>query len=219
MTAARTPSRMLLTLQLALQALGMADSPDGELVEMFVATRADRYFGELYRRYGPRVYARCLTMLGDEAEARDAVQDVFERALRRVGGFRRDAKFSTWLYAIANNHCIDRLRARERRRAREAALPDDDALGEAGAHPAPGGDDGGDWLEEQTPEAIAHILAHLGELDRAALVLRYMDGLSTRDLAAALGVGESAAKMRLKRARGRALAIYRAWAAAHNAYA
>lgn len=209
---------MLLTLQLALQALGMADSPDGELVEMFVATRGDRYFGELYRRYGPRVYAKCLTMLGDEAEARDAVQDVFERALRRIGGFRREAKFSTWLYAIANNHCIDRLRARERRRAREAALPDDDALGEADARPAPGGG-GADWLEAQSPEAIAHILARLGELDRAALVLRYMDGLSTRDLAATLGVGESAAKMRLKRARDRALVIYRAWAAARNAYA
>lgn len=209
---------MLLTLQLALQALGMSDTPDGELVEMFVATRGERYFGELYRRYSPRVYAKSLTMLADEAEARDAVQDVFERALRRIGGFRAEAKFSTWLYAITNNHCIDRLRLRERRRAREAALPEDllDAAGPSATTELAAG---GDWLEEQSPEAIAHILDRLGELDRAALVLRYMDGLSTADLATTLGLGESAAKMRLKRARDRALAIYRAWAAAHDVYA
>lgn len=204
--------QMLLTLQLALQALGMSDTPDGELVEMFNATRGERYFGELYRRYSSRVYAKCITMLGEEAAARDAVQDVFERALLRLGGFRAEAKFSTWLYAIANNHGIDRLRARARRRAREAPLPLDDAL----ADDAPAG---GDWLETQSPGAIAYVLAQLGELDRAALVLRYTDGLSTRDLAAALGLGESAAKMRLKRARARALRVYHDWAVAHGAYA
>ena len=211
---------MLLTLQLALQALGMSDTPDGELVDMFRATRGERYFGELYRRYSPRVYAKCLTMLGGEAEARDAVQDIFERALRRIGGFRAEAKFSTWLYAITNNHCIDRLRLRERRRAREEALPENDLLTAAG--PADGTDaatGGVDWLEEQSPEAIAYILERLGELDRAALVLRYMDGLSTADLATTLGLGESAAKMRLKRARDRALVIYRTWAVAHDVYA
>ena len=211
---------MLLTLQLALQAFGMSDTPDGELVELFVATRHERYFGELYRRYSPRVYAKCLTMLADEAEARDAVQDVFERALLRVHGFRADAKFSTWLYAITNNHCIDRLRARARRRAREEPLPVEEALTRrTAAPPTHGKPGGGDWLEEQSPEAIAHILDELGEIDRAALVLRYMDGLSMGELAEALSLGESATKMRLKRARDRALEIYRAWAVEHDVYA
>jgi len=68
-----------------------------------------------------------------------------------------------------------------------------------------------DWLEEQSPAAIRHILGELSEIDRAALVLMYMDDLSVREIATTLNLGESATKMRLKRARARALKIYETW--------
>jgi len=194
---------MLLSLHLALQALGFSDTSDGELVELYLATRGERYFGELYRRYSPRVYGKCVSMLGDRDEAHDAVQDVFERVLNRLGSFRQDSSFSTWLFSVTNNHCIDRIRKRNRRARREGDMP----LVEV----AEVVDDGPDWLEEQSPAAIRHILANLNEVDRAVLVLMYMDELSVREIAETLSLKESATKMRLKRARTRARKMYDQW--------
>ena len=194
---------MLLSLHLALQALGFSDTSDGELVELYLATRGERYFAELYRRYSPKVYGKCVVMLNNEAEANDAVQDVFEKVLLRIGGFRRESKFGTWLFTITNNHCIDRLRSKNRLKSKQAEFPEVEIPDEV---------DEVDWLEEQSPEAIKHILSELGEVDRTSLILMYMDELSVKEIAQTLGLQESATKMRLKRARERALKIYQLWA-------
>lgn len=199
---------MVYSLAFALQALGLDGASDGELVERFLATRGELYFTELYRRYSPKVYAKCVSMLNDPTEAEDAVQVIFERVLLRLGGFRRDAKFGTWLFSVTNNYCIDRLRRRKRSPVVEVQLPDyfeqaDDA-------------EGPDWLETQSAPAIRYILGELSELDRAVLVLMYMDGLSVKEIGETLGVGGSAVKMRLKRARDRARKLYDAWASRHE---
>lgn len=194
---------MLLSLHLALQALGFSDTSDGELVELYMATRGERYFAELYRRYSPKVYGKCVVMLSSDVEASDAVQDIFEKVLLRIGGFRRDAKFGTWLFTITNNHCIDRLRSRKRLKSKQADFPEVDFPDEI---------EEDDWLMEQSPEAIKHILSELGEGDRTALILMYMDELSVKEIAETLDIQESATKMRLKRAREKALKIYKIWA-------
>ncbi|MFK8058403.1 MAG: RNA polymerase sigma factor [Saprospiraceae bacterium] len=201
---------MLLSLHLALQALSFSDVEDAELVELYLVTRGDRYFGELYRRYSPKVYGKCITMLNNEAEAADAVQDIFERVLLRIGSFRQDSKFGTWLFTITNNFCIDVLRKRKRLRGKVGEMPDidiEDVVEES------------DWLQEQSPLAIRHILDNLPELDRVALVLMYMDELSVKEIAVQMGLQESATKMRLKRARQRAKNIYDVWKSDQNAYA
>ena len=201
---------MLLSLHLALQALGFSDMEDSELVELYLVSRGDRYFGELYRRYSPKVYGKCITMLNNEAEAADAVQDIFEKVLLRIGSFRQDSKFGTWLFTITNNYCIDLLRKRKRLRGKVGAMPEidiEDIVEEA------------DWLQDQSPAAIRHILDNLSELDRAALVLMYMDELSVKEIAVQMGLQESATKMRLKRARQRAKRIYDVWKLDQNAYA
>jgi len=201
---------MLLSLHLALQALGFSDVEDSELVELYLVTRGDRYFGELYRRYSPKVYGKCITMLNNETEAADAVQDIFERVLMRIGSFRQDSKFGTWLFTITNNFCIDVLRKRKRLRGKVGEMPDidiEDVVEES------------DWLQLQSPAAIRHILDNLPELDRVALVLKYMDELSVKEIAVQMGLQESATKMRLKRARQRAKTIYDVWHTDQNAYA
>jgi len=201
---------MLLSLHLALQALGFSDVEDSELVELYLLSRGDRYFGELYRRYSPKVYGKCITMLNNEAEAADAVQDIFEKVLLRIGSFRRDSKFGTWLFTITNNYCIDLLRKRKRLRNKVGDMPEadvEDIVEEA------------DWLQEQSPAAIRHILENLSELDRVALVLMYMDELSVKEIAVQMGLQESATKMRLKRARQRAKKIYQEWSVNLNEYA
>lgn len=201
---------MLLSLHLALQALGFSDVEDSELVELYLVTRGDRYFGELYRRYSPKVFGKCITMLGNEEEAADAVQDIFERILMRIGSFRQDSKFSTWLFTITNNHCIDLLRKRKRLRGKVGDMPEVEVAEEI---------EETDWLQDQSPKAIRHILDNLSELDRVALVLMYMDEMSVKEIAAQMGLQESATKMRLKRARQRAKSIYDVWRTDQNIYA
>ena len=195
---------MLLSLHLALQAINFSDVDDAELVAMYLDTRSERYFAELYRRYSSKVFGKCYSMLSDEAEAHDMVQDIFERVLNKLSSFRRDSSFSTWLYAITNNFCIDRLRRRSRDKVSSI---DPVEMPQLAAEEAE--DDS--WLEMQSPAAIEHILSEIGEMDRMVLILMYMDDLSIREIADTLGLQESATKMRLKRARDRAKKIYLNW--------
>ena len=198
---------MLLSLQIALAALRLTDTTDDELLELYRATRDERYFAELYRRYGPKVYARCLTLLSDEHEAHDAAQEVFVRVLRKLGSFRGESAFGTWLYRVASNHCLDRLRRRARRRERPTEAEILEPMAEHAAEEATGDD----WLARQTPAAIEYILARLSEADRRVLLLMYMEELSVEGIAETLDLKSSAVKMRLKRARDRARGHYDAY--------
>jgi RNA polymerase sigma factor (sigma-70 family) len=65
---------------------------------------------QLYERYGPHVYGRCRFLLKDEEQARDAVQEVFLKAMDHGSGFRNEAQPSTWLIRIATNYCLNLIR-------------------------------------------------------------------------------------------------------------
>lgn len=83
---------------------------------------------ELFERYGAAIYRRCKTMLGDEASAHDAVQEVFLKAHLHLGTFRGAASPFTWLYSIATTHCLQQLRnARVRARKLELLAREDPA--------------------------------------------------------------------------------------------
>jgi len=71
---------------------------------------ADYYFGELFRRYQSRVTGWCFRLTRNRSRALDLAQEVFFKAYRHRRSFRGDARFSTWLYAIARNHCLSSLK-------------------------------------------------------------------------------------------------------------
>ena len=79
-----------------------ADSPDDDL--------AERLFTQLFHRYHTRVASWCFRYTRNRGRALDLAQEVFFRAYRHRRGFRGDSKFSTWLYAIARNHCLSAIR-------------------------------------------------------------------------------------------------------------
>ena len=97
----------------------MQDLSDEELVARFRAEteskRAETWINELFRRYHSRVATWCLRFTGDRESAADLAQDVFLRAYRNITSFRGDAKFSTWLFSVARNHCINEMKARSTR--------------------------------------------------------------------------------------------------------
>src|SRR3954464_1493657 len=112
---------------------------DEELIERARrdAAQADACLAVLYRRYYPKVAAWCLRISGDRQEAADLAQEGFLRVHERLGGFRGDSRFSTWLYTVTRSVAINRGVAARRRQT--------DALDEEGmpepVEPSPGADE------------------------------------------------------------------------------
>jgi RNA polymerase sigma-70 factor (ECF subfamily) len=170
---------------------------------------------DLIRATYADVYALCRRMLADPEEAADATQEVFVRVMRSVVGFRGDAAFGTWLHRVAVNVCLTALRKRAQARAAGTV---------AGSVPfaTPGEDDTPDDSASpselaQTADLVARseaALAALPEDARAVVVLRDLEGLSTREVAELLGVSENVVKVRLHRAHTRLRAVLAGGAAA-----
>lgn len=155
----------------------------------------------LHREYGDRI-RRYLERLVGPTEADDLAQDVFEKAQRAIGTFRGDSRVLTWLFRVATNVAIDRLRTADRRV--DLHRPDDDTDTLEGALSATA------TLERSLDsevdlahmrECILGVVDQLPTTQRAAILLGELRGLSDRELADALGVSLGAAKIRLHRAR------------------
>jgi RNA polymerase sigma-70 factor (ECF subfamily) len=147
------------------------------------------------------VYAMCRRLLGDPSDAADATQEVYLRVVRSVLGFRGEAAFGTWLHRITVNVCMTTLRKRGdvRARGQSAGLVDAvfDDIASAEASP-----------EDRVTDAdlvhrTARALTQLPEDAREVIVLRDVQGLSTKETAEVLGVSEGAVKVRLHRAHAR----------------
>jgi RNA polymerase sigma-70 factor, ECF subfamily len=153
-------------------------------------------FEDLVMTYADRLFAVLLRMLGDRSEAEDVAQEVILRAWRGIGGFRGNSSFFTWLYRIAINEANRSLQKTARR---PLTVPV-----ETGALqiPADDRDEPSRRAEQQELRtALASALASLPPDYRAAIVLRDIEGLSTREAADIAGIGQAAFKSRLHQAR------------------
>ena len=150
-------------------------------------------FARLVGRYTGAVFNLCYRMLGSPQDAEDATQEIFLRAYTRLDSYDPARRFSTWILSIGSNHCIDRLRRR-----RYAWLTLDDV-----AFWLPSGGPGpeGNALERERADEVQRALQQLPEQYRLVLVLRYWHDLSYDEIAAQVGISESALKTRLHRAR------------------
>jgi RNA polymerase sigma-70 factor, ECF subfamily len=97
----------------------MQSLADEELIARYQAqtgsTEASRCLDELFQRYRGKVALWCLRLSGDREGAADLGQEVLLKAFRALGSFRGDARFSTWLYSIARNHCFNEIKSRASR--------------------------------------------------------------------------------------------------------
>lgn len=156
-----------------------------------VARRDERAFAALVSRHHARVYGLCRRMLGDDGEAEDVGQEVFLKIWTQSAAWRPDgARFTTWLYRVASNACIDRLRKKVPEPV--ATLPE-----EADDRPGPS-------AALQTTQVAARVeaaIAALPERQRLALVLTYYQGLSNKEAAGALDINVDALESLLARAR------------------
>ncbi|MCP4501640.1 MAG: RNA polymerase sigma factor [Deltaproteobacteria bacterium] len=172
---------------------------DGRLIEAALANPADyRHLVELYQN---RVYATALRISGNPSDAKDASQEAFLRAFRALERFEIGRSFGPWICTIAANVSRDQLRDPLRRLSRVADWftgSDGSATSLLDKQKSPSRADITVDLEESR-DFLAGALLNLKPKVREAVVLRFVSGLSIEEVAEALGVSESAVKMRIKR--------------------
>lgn len=160
------------------------------------ARKGDRAaFEELVKMTYVDSYTLALRLVGDEDDARDVVQEAYLRAFRGLKRFRGDAQFTTWLYRITANCAATYLGKRARNRHDQ--LPDDAPLVDSGLR----GDPEGNAAQQALRAELCQALADLPPRLRAVVVLRDIYDLPHEAIADELGISESAAKVRLHRAR------------------
>ncbi len=168
-----------------------AGSPDhdDECLVQRVAIGDVRAFEALVSRHEVAVFRKCVDMLGDRGDAEEAAQDVFLAVWGASCRLRGECRFSTWLYRVTTNQCLNQIR----RRRPQPAEPVDQA-GALGIPEAA-------YEGHEDVAAVAVAVARLSVEGRSALLLRGVDGLAYAEIAAILGVSVAAVKSRLNRAR------------------
>jgi RNA polymerase sigma-70 factor, ECF subfamily len=164
----------------------MADHDDDHLrVEQSLRGDPDAFAG-LVRRHQRMIHALTFRMTGSLAEAEDLAQEIFIQAYRQLDSFRAESRFSSWLYRIAINRCLNwQKQSRRQAQLREELPPPPATPTEAGA----------------LGQAVQDALLRLPAKQRAAIVLTVYDGLSHAEAARALGCTETTVSWRVFAAR------------------
>jgi len=182
-----------------LTALPLADS---ELVKR--AQRGNmQAFEELVKRYEHKVYNIAYRMLGNEEDARDALQDTFLRSFRFIKNFKAESSFYTWLYRITTNVCLTRLKRKQQKEKNTYSL--DAQLDSKDEMPREISDFkySPELLYERKimQKALQEAISELPSDYRSVVVLRDLQGLSNREVSKALQLSLAAVKSRLHRGR------------------
>jgi RNA polymerase sigma-70 factor (ECF subfamily) len=167
---------------------------DEELVARSIGGDADS-FNQLILRWERPIYALAFRVIGREEDARDVCQETFLRAFRALGGFKGQAKFSSWLYRITLNLCRDWLR--RERRAPFVQPPDDTDLAALAIDQRAGDAIEARVSRETMGRLVARIMAGLPEEQRSAIVLKEYHGLTFQEIADLQGCPLSTVKTRL----------------------
>ncbi len=175
---------------------------DEELIAIILKSGEIDLFGELYDRYGDRVFRKVISMLKDVELSKDITQEILIKTFLSLTKFGGKAKFSTWLYMVTYNYCIDYLRKKKKDilvktdNDRDHAYVDDEK-------------DEKEILEIEL-DRLDDLLEEIPTEDKSLLLMYYQDDMSIKDLEEYLDLGASAVKMRLARARKRLKSMYEA---------
>lgn len=174
---------------------------DSQLIMLYLKEQDANYFSQLYRRYAGKVFAKCISMLGDHGLARDATQDVFIKILLNLSKFTEQSSFSTWVYSITYNYCIDLIRKKKKNiliftedmgrvsTAADVEIPDSIIL-------------------EMETNRLEKVMNKLPVGDKAILDMKYTEDLSIKEIGEILNKTESAIKMQIMRAKIKAQDLY-----------
>ncbi|HKV08313.1 MAG TPA: RNA polymerase sigma factor [Thermoanaerobaculia bacterium] len=175
-----------------------AVDPGWDALARAAAGEADA-FALVVERHQERLLRLCERLLGDLEEARDAAQEVFLKAYRNAAGARPEGQVYTWLYRIAVNHCLNKLRRRKIVRFLRWETPEEGEL-PAFDPPDHGADPAAALEARRRWQATKRAIERLPENQRVVLILARFEGLPYRQIAQVLGITEGAVESRLVRA-------------------
>lgn len=174
---------------------------DTEIIREYLKTQNSSYFSMLYRKYAGKVYGKCLSILKNDDEARDAVQDIFVKIMLNLSNFGEKSQFSTWVYSITYNFCIDAIRKKKKEKTlfsedieRAPDVPEEEVPDE--------------YLLEMDIKYLKRVLEELPTGDRMIILMKYQDDMSIKEIAETINKTESAVKMKIKRAKHKAQDLY-----------
>lgn len=179
----------------------MRTEKDEEIVKHIVRTGDHERFGILYDRYSDKVFGKCLSFVKDRDIAKDLLHDIFLKCFINLSNFNFKSQFSTWLYSISYNYCVDFVRKRNRLKVTDwENIPEiKDEVDEINEKE----------LLTIKSERLKNVLEKISPDIKMMLLMKYQDNLSIKDIMEATDLGESAVKMRLKRSKEKALEKYR----------
>ncbi|MEO9804768.1 MAG: RNA polymerase sigma factor [Reichenbachiella sp.] len=179
---------------------GLKVFADEELVDLILSSKNSKLFEEIYDRYAGKVFNKCLSFVKNKELAEDYTHDVLIKVYMSLSTFRKGSKFSTWLYAITYNYCVDKQKINQRERDLIERSANEYDLGEE-----PSDDD----IFQIQVDRLRQIMNLLAPEERVIILLKYQDDLSILQLTEIFQINESAVKMRLKRSKEKLLKLYK----------
>ncbi|MBE0673276.1 MAG: RNA polymerase sigma factor [Bacteroidales bacterium] len=172
---------------------------DEELVRQIVEQKNSSLYELLFNRYKGKVLDKCYSLLRNRELAEEFTEDILSKAYEKLPGFKGNSSFSSWLYSITYNHCIDYLREKKKLHYpewnRQNEIPEI-------------ADDIDEDMTELHYSRMIKILDIMHTEERAMILMKYKDELSVKEIAGSLRLTEGAVKMRLKRAKARLVYLY-----------
>ncbi|NMH88675.1 RNA polymerase sigma factor [Flavivirga algicola] len=175
---------------------------DEDLVKGIVKDNNTLLFEILYDRYAMLVYNKCFGFAKDQDEAQDLTQDVFLKLFVKLGSFKGKSKFSTWLYAFTYNHCVNYVTRNTAKKFEKQSVDYKDIENLSEDY-----DDDYSFIDMKV-DKLKIALDLISPDEKMILLLKYQDFLSIKDIESVLGIGESAVKMRIKRAKDKLVTVY-----------
>jgi len=172
---------------------------DDEIIIKIKADGSSKHFEILYNRYHAKVLDKCYSFVKNKTKAQELTEDIFSKTFEKLGSFKQKSSFSSWLYSITYNHCIDYLREKKKLHYpnwnRENEIPE--IIDETEEN-----------MDDIDYDNFLIVLELIHPEEKALLLMKYKDELSMKQIGEALRISEDAAKMRLKRARTRVIYLY-----------
>lgn len=173
----------------------MHQTSDGDIIQMVLQGNT-RAYAVLVNRYSSYVYTLALRVLGNEADAEEAAQDVFIKAYNSLQGYNGQGKFSTWLYTVTRNTCLSRTRGNRQTTIHK----EEHQLADLAGH----SNNTIDRLEHTARKAVINKALQLLPADEAEIItLFYIHEQSIDEICTILNINNSNAKVKLHRARKR----------------
>lgn len=169
---------------------------DEQLVDLVVRTQNQYAISLLYDRYSHKIFSRSLSFVKDREIAEDLTHDIFMKILMSLASFKGKSKFSTWIYSITYNYCVDYLRKRQKIRFQHSEFQKENDSYVSEEEVADARD-----LQTIKVDRLLTILEEINPEEKMILMMKYRDGLSIKQIQTIFDLSESAVKMRLKRAK------------------